>query len=51
MCHFAEMPEKPMFIGFLVDTINTTDKLTRYRKNNKVTCSEQPILIGQGYDR
>lgn len=51
MCHFTEMPEKTVFMGFLVDTINTTDKLTRYGKNNKFTYSEQPTLIGQGSER
>lgn len=51
MFHSPEMPENPLFTGFLVDTIKTTDKPTRYGKNNKFTYSEQPTVIGQGSER
>lgn len=51
MFHSLKMAEKPMFEGFLIDTLHTTDKLTRYGKNNKFTYSEQPTVIGQGSER
>lgn len=51
MLHLPETPENPLFLGFFFDTIKTTDKPTRYGKNNKFTYSEQPAIIGQGSER
>jgi len=45
------MPSEPLFTGFLVDTIKTTDKPTRYGKNNHFTYSEHPTIIGEGKER
>ncbi len=50
MCRL-EMVANPLFTGFLVDTISTSDKLTRYGVNNKFLYSEQPTVIGQGSQR
>ena len=51
MLHFQETPQSGLFAGFLMDTIATADKPTRYGKNNKFTYSEQPTAIGQGSER
>ncbi len=36
MAYSAEMATDPLFTGFLVDTISTSDKLVRYGKNNSI---------------
>jgi hypothetical protein len=51
MLHFQETPQSGLFAGFLMDTIATADKPTRYGKNNKFTYSQQPTVIGQGSER
>ena len=51
MFHLSEMPSEPLFAGFWVDAIKTTDKPTRYGKNNHFTYSEHPTLIGEGNER
>lgn len=51
MFHSSEMPSEPLFTGFWVDVIKTTDKPTRYGKNNHFTYSEHPTLIGEGKER
>ena len=51
MFHFPEMPEQPLFTGFKVDDFITTDKPTRYGKNNHFTYAEQPTVVGQGCQR
>lgn len=48
---FKKAPQSGLFAGFLMDTIATADKPTRYGKNNKFTYSEQPTAIGQGSER
>lgn len=51
MAHSAEIAENPLFTGFWVDTVSTSDKLVKYGKNNKFLYSEQPTVIGQGSQR
>jgi len=48
MFHFSEMPEQPFFTGFQVDDFITTDKPTRYWKNNHFTYAVLSVILDYG---
>lgn len=51
MFHFAKSAENPLFTGFLIHTLTTTDKVVKYGENNKIDFSEHPTVVQRGSER
>mgnify|MGYP000840538299 CR=1 FL=1 len=51
MFHNAKADKNPLFMGFLIHNITTTDKVVKYGENNKIDFSEHPTVIQRGSER
>ena len=51
MFHNAKVDRYPLFTGFLIHTITTTDKVVKYGENNKIDFSEHPTVVQRGSGR
>lgn len=51
MFHNAKADKNPLFMGFLIHTITTTDKVVKYGENNKIDFSEHPTVVQRGSER
>ena len=51
MFHIGKSVEKRYFSGFLLHTLKTTDKMLRYRENNRVDLYEHPTVVQRGAER
>ena len=51
MFHSAKSNKNPLFTGFLIHTLTTTDKVVKYGENNKIDFSEHPAVVQRGEKR
>lgn len=51
MFHSAKSNKNPLFTGFLIHTLTTTDKVVKYGENNKIDFSEHPMVVQRGSKR
>jgi len=51
MFHNAKTAQSPMFSGFWVHSLKTSDKVLRYGENNQVEFSEHPTVVQRGNER
>lgn len=51
MFHSAKSNENPLFTGFLIHTLTTTDKVVKCGENNKIDFSEHPMVVQRGSKR
>ena len=51
MFHSAKSNKTPLFTGFLIHTLTTTDKVVKYGENNKIDFSEHPMVVQRGSKR
>lgn len=51
MFHSVKLSKNPLFAGFLIHTLTTTDKVVKYGENNKIDFSERPTVVQRGSER
>lgn len=51
MFHKAKTAQSPMFSGFFVHSLKTSDKVSRYGENNQVEFFKHPTVVQRGNER